>query len=341
MLGALKPKLRDGLTDALFTAGLTRPGRDPRWLTIVTFHRVLPAEQLERYPVREIGVTPEELAWFLDALKAEYDCGPVSEIHARWCAERRPRRPLAAISFDDGQLDNFEHARPVLAAAGVRASFFLPIQAMDEGSALWHDRVGFALQALLQDAPELGRARLDAIGVPSTESGRAAILTALERAKLRPDAERRVWVESVEAALGRPARPSWDGMMSWDQARQLQDEGHELGSHSWTHAILPRVDDAGLEREIAGSRAALYERLGRWPETFCYPNGDADARVVRQVRRAGYRQAVTTRYGPNRRGAAPLELKRCDLRGDHARNADGVMDARRLAWRLSPIFPGA
>jgi peptidoglycan/xylan/chitin deacetylase (PgdA/CDA1 family) len=128
--------------------------------------------------------------------------------------------------------------------------------------------------------------------------------------------------------------------MNWEQLRDLAGRGHEVGSHSLSHPLLPTVGDAELERESAGSRARLEAQLGVSCESFCYPNGDCDGRVVAAVRRAGYARAVTTAWGPNTAGADPLRLTRCDLQGTHARDRSGALSAPRLAFRLSPHFPG-
>src|SRR5262249_52828269 len=154
--------------------------------------------------------------------------------------------------------------------------------------------------------------------------------TAVAHAKHMTPGERETFVAELEASAGGPVRPSWDGMMSWDELRELHVEGHEVGSHSRTHAILPLVSDAQLGDEVAGSRVVLRERLGFEIESFCYPNGDCDERVAAAVERAGYRHAVTTRYGINPPNTSPYLWKRCDMQGQHARTHSGALSEGRL-----------
>jgi peptidoglycan/xylan/chitin deacetylase (PgdA/CDA1 family) len=107
---------------------------------------------------------------------------------------------------------------------------------------------------------------------------------------------------------GRPERPmAWDGIdqwvggphepdlrpMSWDQIRGLADAGWEIGSHTCSHPRLTTLPDAELARELAESRAALEERLGRACTTLAYPYGDHDPRVVDAAGAAGYAAAGT------------------------------------------------
>jgi hypothetical protein len=63
---ASKPLLRDGLAELLARVGATSPARFARGaLTIVTFHRVLPADQRRHSPLGGVGVTPAQIALVL------------------------------------------------------------------------------------------------------------------------------------------------------------------------------------------------------------------------------------------------------------------------------------
>lgn len=334
----LRASARDRVGELLWRAGLTRPARAGAGrLTVVTLHRVLPAALRDEYPLRALAVTVEELAFLAGWLAEHYTCAPLAEAWARLAGGERPARPLLAVTFDDGQLDNHLHARPVLERAGLRATFFVPVEAAERGAPLWHDRLAFAALRLLRE----GRADPALPGGGAGGEPAAAAAAVVARAKRLPAAEREALVERVERAAGGPARPAWDGAMGWDQLRALAAAGHEIGSHTLTHPLLPGLDDARLEAEVAGSRARLEAALGVPCRSFCYPNGDCDDRVVAAVRRAGYEVAVTTAWGPNRPGADPLRLTRCDLQGPTSRDRGGRLSPARLALRLSPWFAGA
>jgi peptidoglycan/xylan/chitin deacetylase (PgdA/CDA1 family) len=337
-VASLRPWVRDLGASVLQRTMLIDPARLARdKLSIVTFHRVLPAHELCSYPIPGISVTPEELDWLLALFAKHYTPGTLGEMATRFALGDRPSKPLLAITFDDGQRDNHRHARPVLAAHALHASFFVVANATENNETLWHDRVAYALAALLaRDAAQtsqlLVRLGLD----PEDEDPPNA---AVAHAKRMTPAERELFVGELEASVGGPARPEWDGMMSWDELKELHSEGHEIGSHSRTHAILPLVSDAQLADEIAGSRAQLRERLGFEIESFCYPNGDCDARVATAVERAGYRHAVTTRYGINPADTSAYLWRRCDMQGSHARTHSGAFSEGRILLRLSGLLP--
>ena len=96
--------------------------------------------------------------------------------------------------------------------------------------------------------------------------------------------------------------------------RELIGAGWEIGAHTLTHPDLTGVSAAQLEREVAGSKRLLERRFGIEVDFFCYPGGRFDARVVREVKAAGYVGATTTREGLARRDE-PFTLRRIRVSG--------------------------
>jgi peptidoglycan/xylan/chitin deacetylase (PgdA/CDA1 family) len=106
-------------------------------------------------------------------------------------------------------------------------------------------------------------------------------------------------------------------LMSPAQVREWLAAGMEIGSHSCSHARLPELEHAALEREVAGSREALQKAFDVPIEHFCYPYGFLTAATVEQVRRAGYRSAVSLAPGPALPGIPLHRLPRILVNGDH------------------------
>lgn len=85
--------------------------------------------------------------------------------------------------------------------------------------------------------------------------------------------------------LGQPRMADW-------QIKDLSDRGHEIGSHTISHADLTTLSDEALAYELNSSRAQLESIAGRAIEFFAYPYGAWNDRVVSAVQSAGYRGAV-------------------------------------------------
>ena len=118
-----------------------------------------------------------------------------------------------------------------------------------------------------------------------------------------------------DADVGVPERP----LLGVDAIRAMVADGLDLGSHTLTHPDLTTLDDAALEREVAGSRALLRETFGVPVDAFAYPRGRFDRRVRDAVRAAGYRWAFSTIAGRNAGLDDPLLVRRAQLGAGHGR----------------------
>jgi peptidoglycan/xylan/chitin deacetylase (PgdA/CDA1 family) len=110
-----------------------------------------------------------------------------------------------------------------------------------------------------------------------------------------------VWEELEHRAAGPHAAELTP--MGWDELAALARRGWEIGSHSRTHPHLTRLDDATLERELAGARDDCEHALSQPCRAVAYPFGDVDARVVQAADRTGYVVGVglgRTAAGPSR-----------------------------------------
>jgi peptidoglycan/xylan/chitin deacetylase (PgdA/CDA1 family) len=90
--------------------------------------------------------------------------------------------------------------------------------------------------------------------------------------------------------------------------RSLVTEGFEVGAHTISHRILTGLSPSDLEMEVGGCKPVLEQMLGREIVMFCYPRGRFNAAVVREVQRAGYGGARTTRMLCADAAFSPFEM---------------------------------
>jgi peptidoglycan/xylan/chitin deacetylase (PgdA/CDA1 family) len=82
-------------------------------------------------------------------------------------------------------------------------------------------------------------------------------------------------------------------LMSSEQLRQLPADLVHIGSHTMTHAFLPKLEMGKMQRELAGSREKLEELLKRSVKTFALPYGAYNDAVLRVCQDAGYQRVFT------------------------------------------------
>jgi len=72
--------------------------------------------------------------------------------------------------------------------------------------------------------------------------------------------------------------------LAWEELARMTASGLlTVGSHSWSHPDLRKLDSARVRVELVRSRQRIEERLAVPVETFCYPRGLWNRRVERLV----------------------------------------------------------
>jgi len=95
------------------------------------------------------------------------------------------------------------------------------------------------------------------------------------------------------------------------QIRTMQEEGLvSFGSHGMTQAYLPEISYQEQQFELGRSKRILVEKFGMPANCFSYPVGGFDSRIKEEVKKAGYRCAVTTNRGNDRFNRDIYEINR-------------------------------
>jgi len=85
--------------------------------------------------------------------------------------------------------------------------------------------------------------------------------------------------------------------MTWDQAKEMQQNGIVFGSHTVNHTSLTSLTKEQIRDELTQSRDEMTRQLGKPPNYFAYPTGTYNSEIEDIVRSAGYKAAFTIRYG--------------------------------------------
>lgn len=279
-------------------------------------------------------------------LKRHYTPVPLSGVAEHYAGVRELPPRAACVTIDDGFADAYEVAFPLLRRHGVPATLFVITDFLDGRAWMWTDKLRHV--ALTTEAERL-KAEVGGRSFDIRLDGRDSRLGAAGRVnselkRLAPGVRDEAIGRIADAhGVSLPRRPPAEfGPVTWEQARELDAGGVEIGSHTVSHPILTTTDDAQLEAELRGSRARLEEELGRAVKLFCYPNGACDARVRREAERAGYNCAVTTVPGLNERDAAdPLTLRRVPAETDLPHFVQSTSGFEQLKNRLRGHTPAA
>lgn len=81
--------------------------------------------------------------------------------------------------------------------------------------------------------------------------------------------------------------------MTWEQIRGLHEQGFEIGSHTWHHTHVDKVDAAGLYKELAWVEDKFHSLGIPKPVSFAYPAYGTNPKAVAVLKERGYRFART------------------------------------------------
>ncbi|MFT0534093.1 polysaccharide deacetylase family protein [Castellaniella hirudinis] len=239
-----------------------------RTVPVLMYHHVTPAGGA-------INVTPDhfrgQLAWLRRRGYRSLTC---AQFAAHLAGAPAPARSVL-MTFDDGYLDNYVHAWPLLREYGFHAVIFLVTGWVGDGPA----RAAAGQGGDLPETPDHAAC-----------SARVAAGQASDIA-LRWSEIQRMQADGVcEFHSHTHTHTRWD----------KQDPGNK---------------NSRMQIELAQSRQCLQEHLGGVSDHLCWPQGYFDADYVKIAQDAGFRHLYTTRaFGQNRPGSDPASIFRFAVR---------------------------
>lgn len=205
---------------------------------------------------------------------------------------------LSAITFDDGYIDCYTLARPVLEELDVRGLFFLPVEMLESRRLGWWDIAAYLLKKTRHEQLSLNDQTFDLSNDFRGSLKRVLALFKLEKA------ERTVGLLEQLSRACEVALPGKDEqsaeLLSWKQVREMKSAGHGVGSHSLSHRVLSTLERAAQAHEIRESKRELEAIIGSKISSFAYPVGGRahyNADSVELTRQAGYSCAFTFNTG--------------------------------------------
>lgn len=297
---------------------------------ILAYHRVVTPDDLSRGPIEPgmyvlCDVFDMQVRWLVE----QFEILSFSQLLARWNDnEWDEQKRYCVLTFDDGWLDNYRHAFPILKKYHVPATIFLPTNYIGSNEWFWPEKFAYLLARLSQNSMTSAQ-RKRASDVIAELSGLEnhkfdghqgvsldTVWEVIGRCKLAPPREIQSGIQTLSEIL-EVSVPHERVTMNWSEVTEMAGNGMSFGSHSCSHHILTRLDEETIRQELLESDRQLRTLpLGYLP-VFCYPNGDNNESIQGLVKQAQYVAAVGTRPGVE--GQHPgnrYELNRIGMHND-------------------------
>jgi len=202
------------------------------------------------------------------------------------------------ITFDDGYLDNYELAFPVLKQHSVPATFFIATGFVTDGGMTWWDEIAWMARTSPRDQMLLDPWFAEPLSL-TDDSIDQTINQLLRKYKGLAQDEAELFLNTVaaESDSGRVPKHVADALwMNWDMIREMDQSGMEIGAHTVNHPVLSTCPVHVQKDEIVGSKQKIESELGHSIESFSYPVGQPDSyteETKRILQEAGIRWAFT------------------------------------------------
>ncbi len=273
-----------------FISGLNWVRHREHSFAIIYFHRVLREPNL---------FCPDD--WTLDSfdrlltfLNKHFNVIPIStalKLQSQGCL---PPRTLC-LSFDDGYLDNYTEALPVLERLRVKASFFIATDGTEKGY-LWGDELAHTIKKTSKLTLMFKKRKY---ALSNDKEKASSYLSLTNSIKFMTNQERDESLKLITSQLGKISIPRL--MMNKQQLLALSEGGHDVGAHTATHSILGCQSNQVAEQEINSSIDYLNKLLNKKIELFAYPNGhfpsDFNQEHEAMLIRAGLSVGLSTNDG--------------------------------------------
>jgi len=218
----------------------------------------------------------------------------------RLISDKGNRGVYVSINLDDGYMDNYTHAFPVLKKYGLPATVFLTTDVIGKENLFWWDQVFQAIRHSGEDkAEDLVRGAYKASRINNflMDKGESEIRGYIKGLKKESQESRKIYTNR---------------MLGWREIKEMRGSGVRFGSHTKTHKNLCLMQDDGVRKELADSRSIIEQALGAEDISFCYPFGKYDDRIKDIVRAEGFSYARTCVRGSNSSGTDRFSLRSID-----------------------------
>jgi peptidoglycan/xylan/chitin deacetylase (PgdA/CDA1 family) len=275
-------------------------------LLVLAYHRIgNPDEDL--FDPGVFSATADEFNDQIACLKRQVSLVTLEEALAfvEGTIKERRHRCRVLITFDDGYLDNYQVAFPILRTHDVQGVFFLPTSMVGSTHVPWWDHIAYLMKTARRRRFSLHYpAHLD---VDIDKNGMAESLRAVLSLFKKPENsdQERFIRELTEETKGEDLPGTLRRFLNWDEAREMIGGGMAIGSHTHSHQLLSQLEAGQQADELAKSRSILQQQLGIAADVLAYPVGaetsftEETQRIARQL---GYRCAFSHHGGKNLRG---------------------------------------
>jgi len=210
----------------------------------------------------------------------------------------------AIITFDDGYIDNYEIAYPILQQHGLSAAFYIATDYIDLPQIPWWDEIAWLVRHSKKTKIKLkGWSMSIDISKGTIKGSIQSILKLIKQEKNQTMTEKIKDLESYcQCKMPDNIRRS-KLFLNWPQIKEMSENGMHIGSHTLSHRILSHLTEKEQHIELTQSKQKIEGCLNKKITTIAYPVGDKNTFTTatqKLARQANYQLAFSYISGINK-----------------------------------------
>ncbi len=236
-------------------------------------------------------------------------------------ADSNDSKPALLLTFDDGYIDNYTFAMPLLEQFVFQGSFFIPGKTFTEHKLLDVNKIHYILASAEDIAGGIKRLVADLFdkmdfyrchefdypsnselykdwAVPNRfDSGDVVFVKRILQTVLPEQLRNRISSDLFETYVGvSETQLAYELYMTEDQIRALKRRGHFIGLHGYDHYWLGRLSRAEMERDVDKALSVMTKLGVIEPKAWVmnYPYGSYNEAVLDYIKSRGAVMGLTT-----------------------------------------------
>lgn len=259
------------------------------------FHRIGDADS-SKYDPNVFSCSAEDLSKHLRFIKENFEIINQTRFIDIINTGQKVDKKYAYITFDDGYLDNYSLAFPILKAMKIPATFFVATGLIGTNTIPWWDEIAWHIKQI--DFPELSLSSWGASISLSKKDTNKNIRDVLSKFKNSPASIDEQLLE-LRQLTGITLKQYESEFLSWENLVEMESAGMTIGAHSHSHRIFSTLNEEELSHELSHAKMLLEEKLANKVLSISYPVGNASTYnkyMFDEIEQQGYQLAFTFRY---------------------------------------------
>lgn len=242
-------------------------------------------------------------------LKANYKIIPLSELFDLHRTKRKIECKTIALTFDDGYLNNFEIAFPILKKHNVPATFYLITKGLLQSDFIvWPDLIDLVKKFDSSDITIEGH-KFPSPSYHNDQLGSEVINFLKTKGEMAENLSKEVFTNKAKQQVDNVGE--FIKLVDAETIKPYVKESLlEFGSHTHTHYCLEYLNSETLKNELQLSQKIIQDITGQKVVSLAFPDGSYNQETLSKAKDCGYTDLVAVNYKFSENNKNPNLLSR-------------------------------